>query len=108
MRVAIYGGSFNPPHIGHGMVAAWLRWTDFTDQVWLMPTFSHAFSKSLADFTERLAWCAALAEDVGPWVQVTDIEQKALNVIRYEKRTSARDACIFDEGLGENKCHCRG
>ncbi len=68
MEVAFYGGSFNPPHVAHAMVAAWLLWTRRVDAVWLVPVFRHAFEgvhdKSLAPFDQRLAWCRALAADV--------------------------------------------
>jgi nicotinate-nucleotide adenylyltransferase len=74
MRVAIYGGSFNPPHVGHAMVAGWLRWADRADEVWLVPAFVHPFDKDLAPFEDRLAWCRALADAVGPWVRVEAIE----------------------------------
>lgn len=74
MRVGVYGGSFNPPHVGHAMVAAWLGWTRRVDEVWLVPTLRHAFDKPLAPFPERLAACRALAEVVGPFVRVDTIE----------------------------------
>lgn len=74
MRVAVYGGSFNPPHVGHAMVAGWLRWTGVVDEVWLLPAFHHAFDKALAPFDRRVRWCEALATAVGPWVRVEPIE----------------------------------
>lgn len=74
MRVAVFGGSFNPPHVGHAMVAGWLTWTDRVDEVWLVPTLSHAFEKALAPFERRLAACEALAAAVGPRVKVSPIE----------------------------------
>lgn len=74
MRIAIYGGSFNPPHMGHALVAAWLQWTDKADQVWLLPTYEHAFGKDLAPWAKRLAWCRAFANDVGG-VEVCTIER---------------------------------
>ena len=76
MRIAVYGGSFNPPHVGHGLVAAWLQWIDGVDQVWLVPTFAHAFDKELAPFSARLSLCQALAGTVGPWVHVCSIEEE--------------------------------
>ena len=78
MRVAVYGGSFNPPHVAHAMVASWLLWTGQAEEVWLVPVYRHAFealqSKRLADFALRHRWCEAMAEDIGPCVRVSRIE----------------------------------
>ena len=74
MRVAFYGGSFDPPHVGHAMVAGWLRWTDLADEVWLVPARAHPFGKRSRPFALRLALCEALAEGVGPWVRTSDVE----------------------------------
>lgn len=78
MRVAVYGGSFNPPHVAHAMVAAWLRWTGQADAVMLVPVYRHAFEgshdKVLAPYDRRCAWCAALCEDLGPGFSVSRIE----------------------------------
>jgi nicotinate-nucleotide adenylyltransferase len=74
LRIAVYGGSFNPPHVGHALVASWLRFTDQCDEVWLLPAYQHAFHKELIPFTTRVRWCRAMANEVGPWVVVEDIE----------------------------------
>lgn len=74
MRIAVYGGSFNPPHVGHAMVAAWLRWTDRVDEVWLVPAFAHPFEKQMASFEERAALCEAVASAIGPGVGVSRVE----------------------------------
>ncbi len=76
MRVAVYGGSFNPPHVGHGMVAAWLQWTGHAEEVWLLPSFAHPFGRTLAPFGRRLVLCQALAKTVGPFVRVVPIESE--------------------------------
>lgn len=76
MRVAIYGGSFNPPHIGHALVAAWVKWTDQADAVWLVPAYDHAFGKALVPFERRAAWCDALASTLGPWARTERIESE--------------------------------
>jgi nicotinate-nucleotide adenylyltransferase len=70
--VAVYGGSFDPPHVGHAMVASWLTWTRQADVVWLLPTFQHAFGKEMSPWPLRLAWTRALADLVG--ADVTTIE----------------------------------
>jgi len=92
VRVAVYGGSFNPPHVAHAMVASWLLWTDLADEVWLVPVFRHAFEpwhgKTLASFERRLALCEAMARDVSPRVRVHDIERE-LPVPSYTVETLA-------------------
>ena len=74
MRVAIYGGSFNPPHVGHAMVASWIRWTGRADVVWLLPAFHHAFEKELAPWDVRVRMAEALAHTVGHGCRVEAIE----------------------------------
>ena len=86
MRVAVYGGSFNPPHVGHAMVAAWVRWTERADAVWLLPAFQHAFDKVLAPWDARLDMTDALARTLGPWARVEPIEA-SLPVPSYTVRT---------------------
>lgn len=75
MRVAVYGGSFNPPHVGHAMVAAWLTWTGRVDEVWLVPAWRHAFDKPLAPFEARVAACRVLAAHISPRVRVETLER---------------------------------
>ncbi len=72
--VAVYGGSFNPPHVGHGLVASWVLWTGQADEVWLLPSHSHPFSKRSAPFDRRVAMCEALADLLGPGASVCSIE----------------------------------
>ena len=79
MRIAIYGGSFNPPHRAHAMVIEWLLESQTADQVWLVPVYRHAFEASndkiLAPFEDRMRWCRALGESFGERVVVSDVEQ---------------------------------
>lgn len=57
-RVAVYGGSFDPPHIAHVLVAAWALAMGEVDRVLVLPTFSHALGKaSGATFEQRMAMC---------------------------------------------------
>jgi len=78
--VAIYGGSFNPPHVGHAMVAQYVLWTGQADAVWLLPVYRHAFEgrhdKVLAPFEDRVHWCEALAEDLQGEVEVCTVERE--------------------------------
>jgi nicotinate-nucleotide adenylyltransferase len=86
VRVAIYGGSFNPPHVGHAMIAAWIRWTARADEVWLVPTFRHAFEKRLAPWEDRVEMARRLATALGDWCRVETVEAE-LPVPSYTVRT---------------------
>ncbi len=74
MDVGLFGGSFNPPHVGHAMVVSWLLWTEQVEEVWLMPSFEHPFDKPLIPFERRMAACRALAGLFENRVRVVDIE----------------------------------
>ncbi len=75
MRVAIFGGSFNPPHVAHQMAALYVLETAPVDELWLVPAARHAFGKSLAPFEDRLAMCRLAADALGPRVRVSAIER---------------------------------
>ena len=76
MRIALLGGSFNPPHIGHLMNAYYVLATRPVDRVWLMPVHRHPFSKRLAPFDDRVRMCQLAAERFGGAVEVTRIEEE--------------------------------
>lgn len=75
MRVAIFGGSFNPPHVAHQMVALYVLETAAVDELWMVPAFQHPFGKSLEAFAHRLAMCEAAAAALGPRVRVSPVER---------------------------------
>ncbi len=58
-RVALLGGSFNPPHICHVLLSVYLLETVDVDEVWWLPVYRHAFAKdsTLRPFKDRLAMC---------------------------------------------------
>ncbi len=76
--VAVYGGSFNPPHLAHAMVATTLRLSGLCDELWLVPVFRHAFEatqrKKLAPFARRVGWCQSMCAELGAWAQVSAVE----------------------------------
>ena len=55
MRVAVLGGSFDPPHNGHVKIAENVLKKFAFDVAWLMPCFAHAFGKKLSSSSSRLS-----------------------------------------------------
>ena len=66
-RVAVFGGSFNPPHIGHALVIQWLLWSGEVDQVIIVPSEGHPLKKDPpADIEVRHTMLVGMAEqDLG-------------------------------------------
>lgn len=73
-RVALFGGSFNPPHVGHLLGAAYVLATQPVDEVWLLPAHVHPFGKRLAPFPARVQLCGMVAATFARGVQVCPIE----------------------------------
>jgi nicotinate-nucleotide adenylyltransferase len=76
MRVALFGGSFNPPHIGHQLLALTVLETCAVDQLWMIPCFRHRFDKVLAGFEDRMQMCRLAMKALGDRAQVSDVEGK--------------------------------
>lgn len=76
MRVGLFGGSFNPPHIGHSLVCFYLLETTGLDEIWLIPTWLHALKREPpVEFVHRFHMCDALAASFGGRVKVSEIER---------------------------------
>jgi nicotinate-nucleotide adenylyltransferase len=75
IRVAVFGGSFNPPHVGHVLACALVRSVEEIDRVLVVPTYRHPFAKALTPFDDRAAMCE-LAMAWLPFVEVSRIEEE--------------------------------
>jgi nicotinate-nucleotide adenylyltransferase len=74
-RVAVFGGSFNPPHVGHVLGVVYALSTAPIDEVLVVPVYQHPFAKHLAPFADRLAMCR-LAVGWLPRVVVSTVEEE--------------------------------
>src|SRR5207247_5992811 len=71
-----YGGSFNPPHMGHQMAVLYLLQALNAEAVWIVPANVHPFGKVLASFEHRVAMCRVLAAPFGERVEVSTVESE--------------------------------
>lgn len=76
MRIALFGGSFDPPHVAHQMACLYILSTQPVDQVWMVPCYQHPFDKRSAPFAHRVAMCRLAAELFDGRVQVSTIEEE--------------------------------
>ena len=75
-RIAVFGGSFNPPHIGHQSLCLMLLEACEIDEVWVVPTYQHYFGKELVEFEDRVAMCECMIAPLGTRAQVSRVESE--------------------------------
>lgn len=75
-RIGLLGGSFNPPHLGHSLLALYALSVAPIDELWVMPCADHPFGKDLVDFQTRLELCQLTFSPLGDAVKVIEIEEK--------------------------------
>ncbi len=76
MRIAVFGGSFDPPHIGHMMACYYLLATTDVQKVWLVPSFRHPFCKDSAPYEMRVKMCEISSAIFGERVEVKRFEEE--------------------------------
>ncbi|MBL9018876.1 MAG: nicotinate (nicotinamide) nucleotide adenylyltransferase [Myxococcales bacterium] len=76
-RVALFGGSFNPPHVAHELAALYVLETQPVDELWLLPVYQHVFDEKqgLAPYEDRVAMCQLVADALGPRAKVSRAEE---------------------------------
>ncbi len=72
--VAVYGGSFDPPHVSHVLGAVYALKVGGFDSVLVVPVYEHAFHKQLTPFEHRLRMCELAFGGIGG-VQVSPVER---------------------------------
>lgn len=73
MKIAVLGGGFNPPHLGHLMICEEILAFTKTREVWLMPYYAHPWDKPAISFFHRYKMCKLMANTK---IKVSDFEAK--------------------------------
>ncbi|HQY62303.1 MAG TPA: nicotinate-nicotinamide nucleotide adenylyltransferase [Polyangiaceae bacterium] len=91
--MAVFGGSFNPPHVAHLLAAVLAIATGGASKVLVVPTFRHPFAKPLASFEHRVRMCE-LCMAGHPQIEVSRVEQelggesRTLRLVEHVRATS--------------------
>jgi len=83
VRIALFGGSFDPPHWGHVLAATWAVVAGRLDQVWILPVARHPYGKPLAPWEQRWQLCQAAFAHL-PFVRLRDDELRNPNGYTYD------------------------
>lgn len=75
MKIGVFGGTFDPPHHGHLIVAEYVRYRLGIDKILFVPSWisPHKQERQAIDGSHRLAMLR-LAVDGAPDLEVSDIE----------------------------------
>lgn len=99
MKIGIFGGSFDPVHIGHAVMATYLSQKGLIDRLWLMvsPLNPLKEGRKITDTSHRLAMTSLVADEVDN-VECSDFEL-SLPLPSYTYRTlcALRDSYPGDE-----------
>ncbi len=87
MKICIFGGSFNPPHLGHVLISMFVKEQFAFERFVIIPSFipPHKENEKIATFEKRFEWLNRIFEDV------SDIERRlggksyTLKTLRYIK-----------------------
>jgi nicotinate-nucleotide adenylyltransferase len=91
-KIGLFGGSFDPPHLGHVIAVIYTLSTQPIDQILVIPCYRHAFLKSLTPFKFRYEMCKLAFRDIHR-VRVSRVEEEiksegyTVRTIEYLKRT---------------------
>ncbi len=94
--IALFGGSFDPPHIGHKAIVEALKELSYIDKIIIMPTFLNPFKSSFSAPAElRFQWLEEIFKDfknleieryeVNKGRAVTTIESVEYLLTKYQK-----------------------
>lgn len=74
--LGVFGGAFDPPHLGHVLLPGWLHARGWIDRLLVAPCADHPFGKRMHAFDDRLAWTREAMSIWPSWVEVTDLEHE--------------------------------
>jgi len=92
MNVGIFGGSFDPPHVGHLWAVAYSLAMYDIDEVWVIPCYQHVYGKELENFGHRLIMCEKLFGSFDN-VRVSQVEMYLSE--KYKKPNFTADTLEF-------------
>lgn len=72
--LAFFGGSFDPPHVGHVLAVHYVLLTAPVERVLVIPSAQHPFGKGEASYADRLEMCRLAFRALGEAAPVLDIE----------------------------------
>jgi nicotinate-nucleotide adenylyltransferase len=105
-KIALLGGAFNPPTIGHVQTAYYvLNSTNIFNEVHLLPCFSHMFGKTVESDTHRIKMCELIAVDSRIKVNPYEVENKIVGGTYHVIKRLLQDGYNVSFIMGADNVH---
>lgn len=107
MRIGIYGGAFDPPHLSHVLSVTYALATMHLDEVFVVPCWGHAFGKKMSPFSTRVELTRRAFKTFDrDLVTVTDLEKDlkstyTIDLLEELQRRLPLDQLVFIMGEDE-------
>ncbi len=85
MRIAIYGGKFDPPHLAHQMALFLLLSKYKLHRIYIVPSSQHPFGYDMCSFGERVEMCQQIASQFNEFWRSKVIQKNVVQVLRIEE-----------------------
>jgi nicotinate-nucleotide adenylyltransferase len=82
MRVAVFGGSFDPPHLSHVLAVGLALSSGEVERVLVVPCHAHAFGKPLCAFLHRFEMARLAFALYGDRVELSRLEEEMGGISR--------------------------
>ena len=104
MRIALFGGTFDPVHLGHVNAAKEVIRQNLVDEVWFIPVYWHAFKENVSiTALEHREKMIGLAIEGEPNLKVLDFDENPTYAIdTVEKAKKAHPGNEFFWLMGTN------
>lgn len=113
-EIALFGGSFNPPHLGHQMMLTYLSNSYDFDEIWVNPVKKHYFEKDkyLISTINRVEMAKLAFEKISVHIKVKKLDinnsfSKTYDTINFLKREEHYNNINFTLILGEDNYNSR-
>ncbi len=90
MNVAIFGGSFDPPHFAHIEVLKYLIAQNKFDEVWVIPSKKNPLKPTQSRYSDRIKMCQLAFEEINPSIKIIEEEKEltgfTIDLIQHLKK----------------------
>lgn len=111
-KIALFGGSFDPPHLGHQLVISYVMGAGEVDELWAIPAYKHALGKNLTDYEHRYQMVsrmcsifsknvlASRAEESVMYRTKNYVDSRTINLVRFLYKMNPQ--CAFRLVIGSD------